>query len=46
MGHKRKKKQPSKYYGLGERRRRLAVRARRFVGLAAVATVTLPPGRR
>ena len=46
MGHKRKKKQPSKYYGLGERRRRVAVRARRFVGFAAVVAVTLPPGRR
>jgi hypothetical protein len=46
LGRKRKKKQPSKYYGLSERQRRVAVRARRFVGFAAVAAVTLPPGRR
>ena len=46
MGRKRKKKQPSKYYGLGQARPRVAVRARRFVGFAAVAAVTLPPGRR
>jgi hypothetical protein len=31
---------------LGEARRRVAVRARRFIGFAAVAAVTLPPGRR
>jgi hypothetical protein len=30
----------------GEARRRAAVRARRFVGFAAVAAVTLPPARR
>jgi hypothetical protein len=30
----------------GEARRRAAVRARRFVGFAAVATVSLPPARR
>jgi hypothetical protein len=28
------------------KRRRAAVRARRFVGFAAVVAVTLPPGRR
>jgi hypothetical protein len=33
-------------HDLGEARRRSAVRARRFVGFAAVAAVTLPPGRR
>ena len=33
-------------HDLGEARRRAAVRARRFVGLAAVVAVTLPPGRR
>ncbi|HZM29906.1 MAG TPA: hypothetical protein VFB77_05420 [Acidimicrobiales bacterium] len=33
-------------HDLGEARRRVAVRARRFVGFAAVAAVTLPPGRR
>jgi hypothetical protein len=33
-------------HDLGEARRRAAVRARRFVGFAAVAAVTLPPGRR
>jgi hypothetical protein len=33
-------------YDLGEARRRVAVRARRFIGFAAVAAVTLPPGRR
>ena len=46
MGRKRKKKQPSKYYGLGEARRRGAVRARRFIGFAAVVAVTLPQERR
>jgi hypothetical protein len=30
----------------GEARRRRAVKARRFLGLAAVAAVTLPPARR
>jgi hypothetical protein len=30
----------------GEARRRRAVKARRFVGLAAVAAVSLPPARR
>ncbi|HEX8132930.1 MAG TPA: hypothetical protein VF880_05825 [Actinomycetes bacterium] len=33
-------------HDLGEARRRAAVRARRFVGFAAVVAVTLPPGRR
>jgi hypothetical protein len=33
-------------HDLGEARRRVAVRARRFVGFAAVVAVTLPPGRR
>jgi hypothetical protein len=33
-------------HDLGEARRRVAVRARRFIGFAAVAAVTLPPGRR
>jgi hypothetical protein len=33
-------------HDLGEPRRRAAVRARRFVGFAAVVAVTLPPGRR
>lgn len=33
-------------HDLGEARRRLAVRARRFVGFAAVVAVTLPPARR
>jgi hypothetical protein len=33
-------------YDLGEARRRVAVRARRFVRFAALAAVTLPPGRR
>ena len=33
-------------HDLGEPRRRPAVRARRFIGFAAVAAVTLPPGRR
>jgi hypothetical protein len=33
-------------HDLGEARRRGAVRARRFVGFAAVVAVTLPPGRR
>ena len=33
-------------HDLGEARRRVAVRARRFVGFAALAAVTLPPGRR
>ena len=33
-------------HDLDEARRRAAVRARRFVGFAAVAAVTLPPGRR
>ena len=33
-------------HDLGEARRRVAVRARRFVGFAAVAAVTIPPGRR
>jgi len=46
MGRKRTINQPTKYYGPGEPRRRVAVRARRFVGFAAVAAVTLPPGRR
>jgi hypothetical protein len=32
-------------HDLGEARRRLAVRARRFVGFAAVVAVTLPPAR-
>jgi hypothetical protein len=32
-------------HDLGEARRRIAVRARRFMGFAAVAAVTLPPGR-
>jgi hypothetical protein len=31
---------------LGEARRRVAVRARRFVGFEAVVAVTLPPERR
>jgi hypothetical protein len=30
----------------GEARRRAAVRARRFIGFAAVVAVTLPPARR
>ena len=33
-------------HDLGEARRRGAVRARRFMGFAAVVAVTLPPGRR
>jgi hypothetical protein len=33
-------------HDLGEARRRPAVRARRFVGFAAVVAVTLPPARR
>jgi hypothetical protein len=33
-------------HDLGEARRRIAVRARQFMGFAAVAAVTLPPGRR
>jgi hypothetical protein len=33
-------------HDLGEARRRVAVRARRFVGFAAVLAVTLPPGPR
>ena len=33
-------------HDLGEARRRGAVRARRFVGFAAVVAVTLPPERR
>jgi hypothetical protein len=33
-------------HDLGEARRRVAVRARRFVGFAAVVAVTLPRGRR
>ena len=33
-------------HDLGEARRRVAVRARRFIGFAAVVAVTLPPGRR
>jgi hypothetical protein len=33
-------------HDLGEARRRAAVRARRFVGVAAVVAVTLPRGRR
>jgi hypothetical protein len=33
-------------HDLGEPRRRVAVRARRFVGFAAVVAVTLPPGDR
>ena len=33
-------------HDLGEARRRLAVRARRFIGFAAVVAVTLPPARR
>jgi hypothetical protein len=33
-------------HDLGEARRRTAVRARRFVGFAAVVAVTLPPARR
>ena len=33
-------------HDLGEARRRVAVRARRFVGFGAVVAVTLPPGRR
>jgi hypothetical protein len=33
-------------HDLGEARRRVAVRARRFVGFAAVAAVTFPQGRR
>jgi sRNA-binding regulator protein Hfq len=33
-------------HDLGEARRRAAVRARRFVGFAAVVAVTLPPGHR
>jgi hypothetical protein len=33
-------------HDLGEARRRVAVRARRFLGFAAVVAVTLPPGRR
>jgi hypothetical protein len=33
-------------HDLGEARRRVAVRARRFVGFAAVVAVTLPQGGR
>jgi hypothetical protein len=33
-------------HDLGEARRQAAVWARRFVGFAAVVTVSLPPGRR
>ena len=33
-------------HDLGEARRRAAVRARRFIGLAAVVAVSLPPARR
>ena len=33
-------------HDLGEARRRVAVRGRRFVEFAAVVAVTLPPGRR
>jgi hypothetical protein len=33
-------------HDLGEARRRAAVRARRFIGFAAVVAVTLPPARR
>jgi hypothetical protein len=33
-------------HDLGEARRRVAVRARRFVGFEAVVAVTIPPARR
>jgi hypothetical protein len=33
-------------HDLGEARRRVAVRARRFVGFQAVVAVTIPPARR
>jgi hypothetical protein len=33
-------------HDLGEARRRAAVRARRFIGLAAVVAVSLPPAHR
>ena len=33
-------------HDLGEARRRAAVRARRFIGFAAVVAVSLPPARR